>query len=230
MLIVLAMARSLGIDAGAVPFLAITAVHLLIYRLPISPDGSGTMTSLEFVKVIAAHGADLNARMTKKRRLNNTGFNELGATPFLLAALTADAGLMRTLAEQGADPLLSNADNSTPLMAVAGLGTRSPGEDAGTEEEVAEALQVALDLSADVNAVDDNGETAMHGAAYKNHPRAVELLAANGAEIEIWNQHNKYGWTPLSIARGYRFGNFKPSPVTVAAVEGDARRRRIATD
>lgn len=41
MLIFLAMARSLGIDAGAVPFLAVTAIHLVIYRLPISPDGWG---------------------------------------------------------------------------------------------------------------------------------------------------------------------------------------------
>ena len=59
----------------------------------------------------------------------------------------------------------------------------------------------------------------MHGAAYKNLPRVVHLLAENGADIEIWNQRNKYGWTPLTIARGYRFGNFKPSPVTVAAIE-----------
>ena len=34
------------------------------------------------------------------------------------------------------------------------------------------------------------------------------------------NQENTFGWTPLTIARGYRFGNFKPSAVTVAAVEG----------
>jgi hypothetical protein len=25
-------------------------------------------------------------------------------------------------------------------------------------------------------------------------------------------------WTPLTIAYGYRFGNYKPSPVTVAAL------------
>ena len=218
------------LDAGADPNVDLTGytvLHMLArVRKPgagdnnPAPDGSGAMTSLEFVRDIAAHGADLNARMTKKPRLNNTTFNELGATPFLLAALVADADLMRTLADVGADPLLKNAENSTPLMAAAGLGTRSPGEDAGTEDEVVEAVQVALDLGADINAVDDNGETAMHGAGYKNHPKAVELLAANGADIEIWNQQNKYGWTPLSIARGYRFGNFKPSPVTVAAVEG----------
>ena len=36
--------------------------------------------------------------------------------------------------------------------------------------------------------------------------------------IELWNRPNKFGWTPLAIAVGYRFGNFKPSPETEAAV------------
>ena len=127
---------------------------------------------------------------------------------------------MKTLADLGADPSLTNDEHSTALMAAAGLGTRSPGEDAGTEEEVLAAMQAALDLGADVDAVNDRGETAMHGAAYKNLPRAVEFLASKGARISVWNRKNEYGWTPLTIARGYRIGNFKPSPVTVAAVEG----------
>ena len=218
------------LDAGADPDAAApgyTVLHMLArVRKPGAgdnnprPDGSGSMSSLDFVRDIAEHGADMNARMTEKPRLNNTRFDELGATPFLLAALTADAELMRTLAELGADPQLRNDQNSTALMAAAGLGTRSPGEDAGTENEVLEALEVALELGADINAIDDNGETAMHGAAYKNLPEAVGFLAASGAEIEVWNQPNKYGWTPLTIARGYRFGNSIPSLVTIAAVEG----------
>ena len=182
------------------------------------PDGSGNMDSIEFVKKIVEHGADLNARMTKKVNLGNTRLNKLGATPLFLAAQSADAELMRLLAALGADPLLTNKDNSTPLMAAAGLGTRSPGEDAGTELEVLEAVQVALDLGIDIDAVDSNGDTAMHGAAYKNLPKVVELLAEKGADIEVWNRKNKYGWTPLSIADGYRFGNFKPSPVTIDAI------------
>jgi uncharacterized protein len=80
-------------------------------------------------------------------------------------------------------------------------------------------MQVALELGNDINAVDNNGETAMHGAAYKNLPGAVEFLAAHGANIEIWNRPNKHGWTPLTIAEGYRFGNYKPSAVTVAAFQ-----------
>mgnify|MGYP001793287247 CR=1 FL=1 len=95
---------------------------------------------------------------------------------------------------------------------------RSPGEDAGTESEVLEACQVALDLGADINAVDNNGETAMHGAAYKNLPNVVKFLQSKGAKIELWNQPDKFGWTPLAIAVGYRFGNFKPSPDTEAAI------------
>ncbi|MFN0104604.1 MAG: ankyrin repeat domain-containing protein [Bryobacteraceae bacterium] len=110
------------------------------------------------------------------------------------------------------------AEAVTQLPAVTGaLGTRSPGEDAGTEAEVLEALQVALELGNDINAVDNNGETAMHGASYKNYPKAVEFLAAKGAKREVWDKKNKFGWTPLRIAEGYRFGNFKSSLVTVAA-------------
>jgi ankyrin repeat protein len=183
-----------------------------------APEGSGTSSSLELVKKLAAQGANLNARMTRKVNLNNTRANELGATPFFLAALTADAELMKTLAALGADTKLNNVENSTPLMAAAGLATRSPGEDAGTEDEVLAAVQVALDLGADINAVDNNGETVVHAAAYKNLPKVVKFLAAKGAKIEVWNREDKFGWTPLAIAVGYRFGNFKPSPDTEAAI------------
>src|SRR4029077_8702295 len=79
-------------------------------------------------------------------------------------------------------------------------------------------VKLLLELGNDVNAVDDNGETAMHGAAYKSFPRIVQLLADNGARIAVWNRKNKYGWTPLSIAEGHRPGNFKPSAETLAAL------------
>jgi ankyrin repeat protein len=216
------------LDAGANPNAAevgYTPLHILtIVRKPgggdndPAPRGSGAMTSLELVKKFAKHGANLNARMTRRANLGLTGLNTMGATPFLMAARSADAELMRMLASLGADPLIPNADNATPLIVAAGLGTRSPGEDAGTEAEALEAVRVALELGNDINAVDNNGETAMHAAAYKNLPLVVELLAAKGAKIDIWNRKNSHGWTPLIIAEGHRFGNFKPSPDTVAAL------------
>ena len=216
------------LDAGANPNADLpgyTVLHAItVVRKPgvgdndPAPEGSGNLSSIELVKKLAARGANLNAKMTKKANLNNTRMNELGATPFMLAALTADAELMRTLAKLGADPSLTNVEKSTPLMMTAGLATRSPGEDAGTEAEVLEAVQVALDLGADVNAVDINGETAVHSAAYKNLPKVVKLLTSKGARVTSWNRENKFGWTPLAIAVGYRFGNFKPSAETEAAI------------
>jgi len=214
------------LDAGADPNSAdagYTALHAISHtRKPGGgdndppPQGSGVITSNELVRKLAAKGADLNARMAKRVGFGMTSLNTVGATPYMLAAKTADAELMRLFVELGADPKIPNADGSTALMAAAGLGTRSPGEDAGTESEVLEALQVALEHGADVNAVDNNGETAVHGAAYKNYPKAVEFLVSRGAKHEVWNRRNKFGWTPLTIAEGYRFGNYKPSAVTVA--------------
>ena len=183
-----------------------------------APDGSGNMTSFELIKKLVAKSANINARMTKKINFGLTSLNDMGATPFCLAALTADAELMRFFASLGADPKIPTADDATPLIVAAGLGTRSPGEDAGTDSEVVEAIAVAIELGNDPNAVDKNGETAMHAAAYKNVADAVRYLASHAAIPDVWNQPNKHGWTPLTIAQGYRFGNFKPSPPTVEAL------------
>lgn len=181
------------------------------------PAGSGKLNSLDFVKKLTALGADVNARTVKAPGVAGT-LNRPGVTPFLLAAKTADIALLKTLLELGADPNVSTADGVTPLIAAAGIGTLAAGEVAGTEEEVVEVLEWLVKIGADVNAVDQNGETAMHAAAYKNLPKAVEFLASHGANIEIWNKKNKYGWTPLLIAEGFRPGNFKPSFETIAAI------------
>ncbi len=183
------------------------------------PLGSGKLNSLQFIRKLVEHGADVNARL----KTGNGGpalFNKLGATPFLMASATADVAYMRLLVELGAKPLLGNADNCTPLIVACGVcvGSDAANEVAGEEPEVLEAAELLLKLGADVNAVDANGETAMHGAAYKNLPRVVQFLGDQGAKIEIWNRKNKYGWTPLAIAEGHRPGNFKPSAETIAAL------------
>jgi ankyrin repeat protein len=181
------------------------------------PTGSGTLTSLEFARQLVKHGADVNAPV-KKGSSGRGKLSTTGATPFLLASKTADLPYMKLLVELGADPLRSNKDGATPLMAAAGLGTLAPDEEAGTEPEAVAAVEYLLGLGADVNAVDKNGETAMHGAAYKSLPKVVQLLADKGARVEVWNRKNRYDWTPLTIAEGFRPGNFKPSVETVVAI------------
>jgi len=182
-----------------------------------APIGSGNLSSLQLVEILAEHRANVNVRL--ERGASGRGvLGRVGATPFLMASMTADVPLMRLLVKLGADPLLPNTQQCTPLMAAAGVGSLAPGEEAGTEDEAMEAVKLALELGNDVNAVDNNGETAMHGAAYKSFPGVVQLLADKGARIEVWNRKDKYGWTPFSIAEGHRPGNFKPSPETIAAL------------
>ncbi len=177
------------------------------------------MNSGEFARALVAHGADVNARVTRRPPAGITRLNFIGGTPFLLAARTADAEYMRLLVELGADPLMPNEDGSTPLMVAAGLGTSSPGEDPGTESEVLAAVKLALELGGDLNAIDDNIETVMHGAAYKHVPSVIEFLAEAGARVEVWNQMNERGWTPLTIAEGIHVGmNILSSRPTAQAI------------
>lgn len=203
-----------------------TPLHALTWvRKPLRGDGdpppigSGKMSSLEFVKVLVEHGADVNARHGKHSS-GNQRLNKTDATAFLLAAETGDLPLLKLLLELGADSSLKNKDNATPLLAASGVGILGNGdESAGTEEDAIATVKFLLELGADVNAVDDRNNTAMHGAAYKSWTKLVQFLADNGATVEIWNRENRFKRTPLAIAHGYRPGNFRPSAETTAAIE-----------
>lgn len=183
-----------------------------------APHGSGRRNSDQFVREIVKRGADVNARMKGGQKAGGGRVGAKGATPFFMASDRADLPYMKLLIELGADPFIPNEDGCTSLMVAAGIGSRAPEEEAGNERQCLAAVQFLVGLGADVNTVDANGETAMHGAAYKNIPSVAEYLAKQGADIQIWNTNNRHGWTPLLIAEGYRPGNFKPSFATVDAI------------
>jgi uncharacterized protein len=221
------------VDAGADPNdrrTGFTPLHVLPgVRKPDSSDGSdgaapvgaGRLSSLEFVREIVKRGADVNSRLppgSPRMPATSSQIATSGATPMLFAADRSDVPLMRLLLELGADPLLPNVNNTTPLMAAAGLGTKEGHEEAGEENEALEAVAMLLDRGADVNGVDNNGDTAMHGAAANNYPRVVNLLADRGADPRIWSKPNKSGRTPLYIAEGYVGVELRPDPPTIAAV------------
>ncbi len=151
----------------------------------------------------------------------------VSATPYWLATYFRDPYMMRDLVAAGADPrtttrelwrpVLERAGGvgppfvaggfATPLMAaVRGTSTRnrfrlsggaSPDPDL-EERHALEAAQVAVELGADVNATDWNGDTALHTAASRNYTTLVRFLAEHGADLNV---KNAAGRTPLALAK-----------------------------
>jgi len=150
---------------------------------------------------LLAHGADPNVQFQSMPSLG--GDSEpvgVGASPMVLAAATPDPNLMRILYDAGADPLLPTAGNLTPLMAAAGVAR---GQDF-TEEELElalEAVRLQIEWGADVDATNDAGLTALHGAASNGADEVVRYLVEHGATMDVWDGYQQ---TPLSVASGMR--------------------------
>ena len=158
---------------------------------------------LELVRSLLEHGADPHARLTKLPP--SYGFSSgrfkvslIGATPFLLAAMDANAEVMRALAAAGADVYVGTDENTTPLMMAAGLG-QVPAETRVTATRAFDAVEYLLELGAYVNAVNARGRVALHGAAHIRSDAIVQLLADHGASLNIADEK---GITPLMIAEG----------------------------
>ncbi len=222
-----------GADPNAQP-MGQGALHTVVsVRRPVRGDGdpppvgSGSLGSLEFVELLIRSGGDVNLRL-QKGQSGFADFTTTGATAFVLAAQTGDLPLLKLLLELGADPKIPNADGSTAILAAAGVGDLGSGlEAAGTEAEAIEVIRLLLELGLDINVVDQNGETAVHGAAYQNWPELIRFLVSKGAGIDVWNQSNRWGWTPQIIAHGYREGNFRPDADTIRCIEDAMRAANV---
>jgi ankyrin repeat protein len=182
-----------------------------MHRNPMPSDTRWLLPNMpSLVKALLAHGANPNARVVKGyppfdvpafgRSTGNSmpHLKQPGATPFFLAAAAQDPSLMRLLATSGADPKLATQEGTTPLMVAAGLGRV---EDLTPEQEkqALEAVQLAMELGGDINAVNQDGQTALHAAAYLGANSIIQFLVEKGAKL---NPPDKYGQTPLDIASG----------------------------
>ena len=197
-----------GANPNAADTNGITALHYAMRKGFAGFDGVEYTPSLppppnmpELVKALLTHGADPNARIAKdypefSRTAVNFHTSLIGMTPYLLAAAAADPGLMQLLADHGADPSLMAKGNVTALMLAAGAARIQDrtGRDA---TDALEAVQVAVQLGADVNVVDGRGRTALHAAAAMGADDIVQFLASKGANV---NAKDKGGNTPWSTA------------------------------
>jgi ankyrin repeat protein len=162
------------------------------------PRPSGRLLPLDVVKLLLQRGADANARLKAPllMRQHSTGDAQLGdgATALMRAAKVNDTTVMDMLLDNGADPNLRLRNQTTALMIVA---ARS-GRNAGPEESAIESMKQLVSKGADVNAVNDNGESALHVAVTRGDG-LVRFLAENGARLDL---RDKFDRTPLDVAMG----------------------------
>jgi ankyrin repeat protein len=175
--------------------------HNFGFNLP-GPVQTGSLDSLELARRLVKKGTNVNARLKKEPRDGNRNLlNRIGATAYLMAAKNDDVPLMKVLLELGADPSIKTELGATALMVAAGVGIWAPGENPGTPEEALAAVKVAFEAGgSDINAVDSNGDTALHGAVYRGgNIAAIEYLVEKGARMDI---RNKKGMLPVEVADG----------------------------
>ncbi|MGK0296698.1 MAG: ankyrin repeat protein [Gammaproteobacteria bacterium] len=140
-----------------------------------------------------------------------------GVTPIYIAAQTRNAKAMRILFDGGADMHLASTESvyylggsgrrvnyiagTTPLMVAAGMDRVADnwiGYPEDLEKQALEAVKMAVELGGDVNATNEYGMTALHGASFINADGIIEFLVKNGADI---NAKDNFGQNPVSIAK-----------------------------
>jgi uncharacterized protein len=169
----------------------------------------------EMVKALLDHHADPNAPLrtwTPTRRSSADYHFEpslVGATPFWLAARFLEPGVMRLLAEHGADPRFvfhvtwvaaqgtghqERSATTTALLAAVGLTNDNGNRDSGgvapwvavprgeREALTLETVKTAVELGVDVNTPNHEGRTALDGARNLKFESVVKYLAEKGAK------------------------------------------------
>lgn len=209
-------------------------------------------TYLDLLRALLDNGADPNARLNKKvwysgYSFDQSGLDEIGATPFWRAAYASDIEAMKLLVFFGADPNIRTikpagrprlgdgdpdaqdvsglppvpvgAPGITPLQAAAGAGS---GESNAANSHrfhlggMLPAVQYLVgELHVDVNAVDHEGNTALHHAAARGDNEMIHYLVSHGADV---TKVNRAGKTTADMANG-PVQRIQPFPETIALLE-----------
>jgi ankyrin repeat protein len=154
----------------------------------------------ELVKALLTHGADPNARFIESPPPFKGDFvsydRYVGATPLWLAAgaRVPSVEILSLLAAAGADPDLAADDGTTPLMAAVGMIQNEAR--LAREGEALDVVTFLVGLDIEMNATDQRGRTAMHGAARLARNTLIPVLVDHGAEVSIADTR---GQTPLDV-------------------------------
>jgi uncharacterized protein len=178
---------------------------------------------MDLIKALLARGADPNAQVNTTPfrgfyQVSSSWVNFDGQTAFIRAALSGDITLMRLLLEHGADPNIKTYEGTSALMAAAGVNWVVAQTFSRSDDEYLEAAKLCLEKGADVNAVNKQGFTAMHGATNRGFDKMVQLLADRGSKLDV---KDSQGRTPMNYAEGVFLAVQPPvrKPSTIALLE-----------
>jgi ankyrin repeat protein len=189
---------------------------------------TGAESSLEVLKLMLSHGADLKDRLPEPFLDRDPRFlpppPKITDLALIRAARSSDVDAMRVLIEGGADPSLHDDKRGgiTPLLAVM-MGPELPSlieaEPRPTEQEAIAAIDFLLDHGVEPSIANDSGTTALHIAALRNYPGVIRHMAERGADLNVADHE---GYTPLDYALGHlppklARGKSPPAEITDAA-------------
>lgn len=174
---------------------------------PNPPELDGDVGALDIINLLLERGADPNLPMAKRippRQAQGNITVPAGATPLYRATRATDLLTIKSLVDRGANPAQPARDGSTPLMVAAGFGQRAAADDdeftdLGPRADPLDAIKLFVEKGADVNAVNNTGNSALHYAAQNGNERIVEYLMGKGANTDV---KNKQGRTPGELAKG----------------------------
>ena len=178
-------------------YLAVEMRNLATYNnRPNPPEVDVDVNALDVMALLLARGADPNVAYTKRippRQAQGVITVPGGATPLYRATRATDLQTVRLLLDNGADPSRAARDGSTPMMVASGFGARAASDDdefteLGPRADPLDAIKLFVDKGANVNAVNNLGNTALHYAAIQGSSRIIEFLASKGARFDIKNK------------------------------------------
>jgi uncharacterized protein len=198
---------------GRTPLYAAVDLNTLPYGGRADRPSLDTTTSLKMIELLLAAGANPNAQLKLFPPFRQIGSDRgadllltVGTTPLLRAAKAGDIEAMKLLLAHGAKVDLANSLGVTPLMAAAGL--RSNEIDTRgkyiTEKDAIASIDLLVASGADVNALDDIGQSALYGAAYWGWNDVIKNLVGHGADLSIKDAH---GHTAVDMAMGRAEGH-----------------------
>ena len=199
-----------------------------------------TADPLPLIRKLLAAGAAPNTFIDNRpeSRRNFGGSPRIKfASSLMRAAYSGDIELVRLLHEFGADPLVRNGDNETPLIAASGYGWIDGYSQGRSNQERLATMRFLVEQGADVNWACNDGITPLMVAANFGDTDMIQFLVDQGADLSAHDLGKKndgvFGGSiePLmAVDYAIGVGTFRPNNAVLHMEEATALLTRLMAE